>query len=363
MGRAWLRARSACTPPLSALVCGVGVPAGVWVSAVARHSLGGCWGVCVLVRSSRVVSCTSWLEALRGGACLCARPACSPPFLAGVCCVGVRAGPGSRLCPALLDWVVGVFFFACLVLALWCRSPAVPVPGLVVPVPPSPLFRAGLLALLFFFSAWCVSACFAAPFPGGPLFLAWWSPCAPLGVLSSVPSGLGVWPPLVVLAGGLVAVGRSLAPPPLPPPFFFSFWGGVCLFLPLPSLGWRTHWPAFRVVFRVAVGGCVLLGRVPDPWVGWAMYTSGSAPLPDGLGPGSAGLAAAPGGFVWLWVRGLGLFVSLLLRDAGFNLLGGPPPLLPARGGPLCGPPCRCVACWCGAFRGVRWIVSVSPSG
>ena len=30
-----------------------------------------------------------------------------------------------------------------------------------------------------------------------------------------------------------------------------------------------------------------------------------------------------------LWVRGLGLSVSYLLRGAGFNLLGGPPPLLP----------------------------------
>ena len=124
-----------------------------------------------------------------------------------------------------------------------------------------------------------------------------------------------------------MAVGCSLAPPPSPLPFFF-LWGGACLFLPLPSLGWRTHWPAFSVVFRAAVGGCVLLSRGPAPWVGWAMYTLGSAPLPAGLGPGSAGWAAAPGGCVWLWVRGLGLSVSFLLCGAGFNLLGGPPPLL-----------------------------------
>ena len=32
---------------------------------------------------------------------------------------------------------------------------------------------------------------------------------------------------------------------------------------------------------------------------------------------------------MWLWVRGLGLFVSFVLCGAGFNLLGGPPPLLP----------------------------------
>ena len=230
----------------------------------------------------------------------------------------------------------GVFFalfhWACLGLALWCRSLAVAVPGLVVPVPPSPFFRAGLLALFFLprgvclhfsVSLFLVGRCSWLGVAGfgwvvrlslfeGPVFGAFW---------------WGVWPPLVVLACGLVAVGCSLALPPSRPCFFFR--GGVCLFLPLPSLGWRTHWPAFSVVFRVAVCGCVLLGRVPAPWVGWAMYTLGSAPLPAGLGPGSAGWAAAPGGCVWLWVEGLGLSVSFLFCGAGFNLLGGPPPLLP----------------------------------
>ena len=31
---------------------------------------------------------------------------------------------------------------------------------------------------------------------------------------------------------------------------------------------------------------------------------------------------------MWLWVRGLGLFVSFPLCGDGLNLLGGPPPLL-----------------------------------
>ena len=39
-----------------------------------------------------------------------ARSACPSPFPVPVCGVGVRAGPGSRLCPALLGWVVGVCF-------------------------------------------------------------------------------------------------------------------------------------------------------------------------------------------------------------------------------------------------------------
>ena len=96
-------------------------------------------------------------------------------------------------------------------------------------------------------------------------------------------------------------VGRLWAvfvPFPLPPSFFF-WGGGACLFLPLPSLGWRTHWPVFSVVFRAAVFSCVLCGHVPAPWVGWALYTVGSAPLLAGSGPGSAGWAAAPGGCLW----------------------------------------------------------------
>ena len=141
----------------------------------------------------------------------------------------------------------------------------------------------------------------------------------------------GVWPPVLVLAGGLAAVGcfRAFSPSPL-----LFFWGGgggggACLFLPLPSLGWRMHWPAFSVVFRAVVCSCVLCGRVPAPWVGWAMYTVGSALLLAGFGPCSAGWAAAPGGCLWFWVRGPGLFVSFPLCGAGCILLGGPPQLSP----------------------------------
>ena len=119
--------------------------------------------------------------------------------------------------------------------------------------------------------------------------------------------------PRCILAGGF---GRFLWPGwavswllaflvPPPPCFFF---GGVCLFLPLPSLGWCTHWSAFGVVFRVAVGVCVLPDLAPAPWVGWVMFTLGSAALPAGFGPGSATCAVAPGGFVRLCVRGGGVF-------------------------------------------------------
>ena len=254
MGRAWLRARSACTSPFLVLVCGVGVRAEVWASAAPRLSLGGGWGVCVLLRPCRVVPCTSWFGVLCGGACLCVRPACSPPFLAGACCVGVRAGPGSRLCPALLGWVVGVcfsffFFFLCLALALWCRSLAVPVPGLVVPVPPSPLFRAGLLALFFFFfqRGVCLRVV-GVPFPGGPLFLAWccrfWLGGPPVPLWGSCLRCL-----LVGGFGRLLWCWRAvwwlwavLSPPPPSPPFFFFFFGGgsACSSLCRPWAGART---------------------------------------------------------------------------------------------------------------------------
>ena len=254
-----------------------------------------------------------------------------PPAVSGS---GVRCG---RVCWARVSAVPSPSWLGCrgVFFVLFFSSfflffQGVPVPGLVVPVPPSPFFRAGLVALSFFFF-FCLFRCpFSrwAAVPGLMLpVLGGWSPCASLGVLSSVPSGGGVWPPLVVLAGGLAAVGCFRAFSLSPLRFFLG--GGACLFLPLPSLGWCTHWPAFSVVFRAAVFSCVLFGRVPAQWVGWAMYTVGSAPLLAGLGPGSAGWVAAPGGCLWFCVRGLGLFVSFPLCGAGFNLLGGPPPLLP----------------------------------
>ena len=252
------------------------------------------------------------------------RPAC-PPAVSGS---GVRCG---RVCWARVSAVPspswlgcrGVifapffFFFFSLSRALWSLS--------LHPLS----FRLGWwLSFCFFFSfpspfsPWAAVTGLVLPVLGG------WSPCASVGVLSSVPSGGGGFGRLWWCWRAVWRLWAVFVPFP-PPPSFFGGGGGACLFLPLPSLGWRTHWPAFSVVFRAAVFSCVLCGRVPAPWVGWAMYTVGSAPLLAGLGPGSAGWAAAPGGCLWFWVRGLGLFVSFPLRGAGCNLLGGPPPLLP----------------------------------
>ena len=73
------------------------------------------------------------------------RPACPPPFPVPARGVGVCAGPGSRLCPALLGWVVGVCFFSFLRFGFFFSF------FFFFPVPPSPFFRAGLVALFFFF--------------------------------------------------------------------------------------------------------------------------------------------------------------------------------------------------------------------
>ena len=282
-----------------------------------------------------------------------ARSACPPPFPVPVCSVGVRATPRFRLCPALLGWVVGACFlrlflswFSFVVSGAGC-----PCPGPCGPCPPIP-FHSGWAAGSFFFRGVCLHV-LVSHFPVGR--------CSWLGVAGFgwvVPLCL-IWGPVfgAFWVGGLAAswgvggrfggCGLFSRPPPSPPCFWFFFWGGACLFLPLPSLGWRTQWPAFSVVFRAAVGGCVLFGHVPAPWVGWGMYMFGSAPLPAGLCPGSAGWAAAPGGCVWLWVRGHGLFVSFLLCGAGFNLLGSPPPLLLGARWPRVWPAVRVCAVAC----------------
>ena len=246
-----------------------------------------------------------------------------PPAVSGS---GVRCG---RVCWARVSAVPSPSWLGCRHVFFALFFFFFFVPGFVVPVPPSPSFRAALVALFFFFFVsvslfpvgrcswlgvaglwWVVPLCLF----GGPVFGSFWG------------GGFGrlwwcwraVW-----------RLWAVFAPFPPPPFFFAGGGGGACLFLPLPSLGWRTHWPAFSVVFRAAAFSCVLFGRVPAPWVGWAMYTVDSAPLLAGLGPGSAGWAAAPGGCLWFWVRGLGLFVSFPLCGAGCNLLGGPRPLSP----------------------------------
>ena len=245
-GRVTCMARAASVPGLWALgfllSCGVCV----WVRlavgcgfCLPRQSWLGSWvgvfghGLWCCPSSVGCLWC-SWLGfgfgLLLGRVWFRGRPACPPPFPVPARGVGVCAGPGSRLCPALLGWVVGVcFFFFSLwfflffffFFALWSLS--------LHPLP----FGLGWWLSVFFFSI------FRVPFPRGPLLLAWcgrfWVGGPPVPLWGSFFFFFffafwgGAWPPVVVLAGGLAAVCcfRAFSPSPL----LFFFGGGG---LPVP---------------------------------------------------------------------------------------------------------------------------------
>ena len=232
-GRVTCMARAASVPGLWALgfllLCGVCV----WVRLAVgcgfcspRQSWLGSWvgvfghGLWCCPSSVGCLWC-SWLGfgfgLLLGRVWSRGRPACPPPFPVPVCGVGVCAGPGSRLCPALLGWVVGVCFlrFGFFFSFFFFFS------GLCGPCPSIPFLSgwAGGSLSFFFFSVFL--------FPGGPLFLAWccrfWVGGPPVPLWGSFFRCL--------LGGGLAACGGVggrfggcglfLCLFPLPPPFFF----------------------------------------------------------------------------------------------------------------------------------------------
>ena len=214
----------------------------------------------------------SWLGfgsgLLLGRVRLRGRPACPPPFPVLACGVGVCAGP---FLPGLSGCVFCTFVFISFL--------GVPVPGLVVPVPPSPFFRAGLLALSLFFPA-----CFSVPFPGGLLFLAWccrfWVGGPPVFLWGSCLRCL--------LGGGLAASGgvggrfggcglfsRLF---PLPPPFFFSGGG-----LPVPPSAVPGLVHALACIQCCLPGSCFQLRSVwprPGP-MGRVGYVHGGLGAPS----------------------------------------------------------------------------------
>ena len=117
-----LRARSACTPPLLAGVCGVGVCAWAWVSAAPRHSWLGCWGVCVFVCALLLYHASPRSGVRCGCVCLGSGFGCAPQLQAGVCSVCVCVlGLGFRLRAATAGWGVGVC--VCLCVRSACTSP------------------------------------------------------------------------------------------------------------------------------------------------------------------------------------------------------------------------------------------------
>ena len=127
-----LCACSACTPPLLARPCGVGVCARALVSAAPRHSWLGCRGACAFVCLLRLYAATPgwavWCGCVFGlrfqlrpatpgwgvGVCVCscAHSACTPPLLARVCGVGVCAWARVSAAPRhswLGCWGAGAF--------------------------------------------------------------------------------------------------------------------------------------------------------------------------------------------------------------------------------------------------------------
>ena len=267
----------------------------------------GSWCVCVGLGFCCTLLFLVWVF---GGVASCVRLVPFPPSSGGAACgVGWCGG----CCGCGLSPPLPFFFFyfraaqGLLFSALSCRgfvlsAAACPRLGPLGLSPPFP-FRLGCVYVFFFFRWPATSRVGRVPACPGCPFLRWatvlgrvspgsagWSS----GVLSGGPVGVAF---LVAWLGGLPAscgVGAGLrgcvsasCPPPficrrahvrgwggLPPfcavCFFLFFWRGVCLFLPLPSLGWCTHWSAFGVANRVAVRAAL----------GWAV------PWP----PGSGGL-------------------------------------------------------------------------
>ena len=180
----------------------------------------------------------------------------------------------------------------CRVVALWWLPLSVPVISPLVSAPPPPFRVAGGPPLLW----WGVRQRVRGALPpshSAAVWLWWaaafgwvslgWAGCSP-GVLLGGARGRRLWRCLAEVAArffwsgcaasrlcdGLLLFsffpgGRQVRVcgwVGVPPPPFFC-WRGVCLFLPLSSLGWCTHWLAFGVANRVPAG--VLSGCKPCP--------------------------------------------------------------------------------------------------
>ena len=344
-GLGWVCLGSVCgVVPLLPAVCGV--RGWALVSACFRD-------LCGFVRVSLALRrfwfrCAVWACVLGPGL------GCAPPFLAGL--------SGCVFC--------AFFFSGCLVSpsrALWS-------------LPPSPFFRAGLLAFFFFF--FLLSACFGAPFPAGPLCLAWcrrfWLGGPPVPVWGSClrcPLGGGFGPLLCCWRrfGGCGLFSHAHPPPP----FFFLGGGGR---LAVPPFAFPRLALALWLVCGV-VGPSPLLAEVPVCYsppllAGFRCRWWWAVPATPGWGLPAAVVC---GGGVWRWCVGgvvAGVRCGCSLATPG----GGSCVLLPATpgwvslplvvGGPrhswlgsACGGGVWCVVCGGGVLGGL-WLVCgvVGPS-
>ena len=246
-----LCARSACTPPLLAGVCGVGVCAWARVSAAPRHSWLGCWGVCVFLCPLRLYPATPGWGLRRGCmsfgvrfrlhpatpgwgvgvfVCLCARSACTPPLLAGVCAVSVCVlGLWFLLHSATPGWGVGVCGCWCAhsactppFLAGVCRVGVCPrARGFGCPLP----LLAGVLGVCAFVCPLCLY----------PATFGWDSRrvCVCLGL------GFGCAPPLLAGVLGCVCVG--VRAPLVPRHSWLGCGAWVCVWARVPRHNTPTH--------------------------------------------------------------------------------------------------------------------------
>ena len=291
-------------------------------------------------------------------------------------------GPGLGCAPPCLAGLSGCVFCAFFSFPV-ARCPC---PG---PCGLSPrLFSFGLGCWLFFFFFFCLFRCpffrRAAVFGLVLPVLAGWSPCVCLGVLSSVPSGWGVWPPSVLLAV-VWWLWRVFARPPAPP-FFFFFGGGGGDYLAVPPLAFPRLALALWLVCGV-VGPSPLLAEVPVCYsppllAGFRCWWWWAVPATPGWG-----LPAAVVCGVWRWCVGwvvAGVWCVWSLATPG----GGSCVLLPATpgwvslplevGGPrhswlgsACGGGVWCVVCgvwrWCvgGVVAGVwcGWSLATPGGG
>ena len=118
---AWLCACSACTPPFPARVCGVGVCASARVLAAPSHSWLGCLGVCVFVCALLLYPATPGWAVRCACVCWGSGCGCAPSLLAGV--LGcVCVCLRAQLVPRH-SWLGCECGFVCLGLGLGCAPP------------------------------------------------------------------------------------------------------------------------------------------------------------------------------------------------------------------------------------------------
>ena len=311
-------ARSACTPPLLAGVCGVGWGALPRVSDAPCRSWLGCWSVCVFVCALCLYPATPGWGVWWVCVCFKSGLGCAPPLLAGVVgcmCICVRAplvprhsclecsvwlcvlGLGFRLRPATPGWGVGVCVSLC------AHSPCTPsllagCCGVVV----SALARVLAAPHHSWQGCWGVRVfvCALRSYPATP---DWGVRC----VCVCLGSHLGCAPPL--LAGVLVCVCICVRAPLLPCHSWLEFLVWVCV------LG-HGFW--LRPATPGGVLGCVCV-CVPALLVrrhsllGCALWVCV-------LGLGFRLRPATPGCSVAVWVCVLGLWFRLRPATPGWGV-------------------------------------------